>query len=264
MEQIVARKERFTKNFSSHSLPPLFISQGNEESEFKTEWLTPSTDEAVKCLISRSKQTFFISTDALEEKYIDIIRKNIDEKGLRVYLCLGDKKKNTSVIAKLKDRCFIRYGVTQVGSLLISDCNTLNARGSIHLGNYQAKLNQSQLDDSYRSFCYLFWNSASHEISEGEESKVGFFDTQIITNNDFHQALKLNDHLKCDTAEFLCQTATQVLHVSKALVPLSVASYACVLWPVSTTGGGRDQDPARSTLPSASSCPPIPPRAPKS
>lgn len=206
MEQIVARKERFTKDFSSHPLPPLFISQDYEESEFKTEWLTPSTDEAVKCLISGSKQTFFISTDALEEKYVDIIRKNIDEKGLRVYLCLGDKKKNTSVIAKLKDRCFIRYGVAQVGSLWISDCNTLNARGSIHLGDYQATLNKSQLDDSYRSFCYLFWNSATHEISEGEESKVASIETKIITNNDFHQAHKLNDHLKCDTAEFLCQT----------------------------------------------------------
>lgn len=206
MEQIVARKERFTKNFSSHSLPPLFINQDYEESEFKTEWLTPSTDEAVKFLISGSKQTLFISTGALEEKYIDTICKNVDEKGLRVYLCLGDKKKNTPIIAKLKDRCFIRYGVKQVGSLWISDCNTLAARGIIQLGHYQVILNNSQLDDSYRSFCYLFWNSATYEISEGEESKVTALGAKIITNHDFHQAHKLNGHLACHTAELLCQT----------------------------------------------------------
>ncbi|GFD91867.1 hypothetical protein KUL156_04170 [Alteromonas sp. KUL156] len=225
MEQIVAREERFTKDFSSHPLPPLFISQGCEESKFKTEWLTPSTDEAVKDLLNGSRQTLFISTNALEEKYVDIIRKNVDEKDLRVYLCLGDKKKNTSVIAKLKDRCFIRYGVAQVGSLWISDCNTLNARGSINLGGYQATLNKSQLDDSYRSFCYLFWNSATHEISEGEESKVASFDTKIVTNHDFHQAHKLNDHLKCDTAEFLCQTKrTTDLQLSTALQAKVIAS----------------------------------------
>lgn len=225
MEQIVAREERFTKDFSSHPLPPLFISQGCEESKFKTEWLTPSTDEAVKDLLSGSRQTLFISTNALEEKYVDIIRKNVDEKDLRVYLCLGDKKNNTSVIAKLKDRCFIRYGVAQVGSLWISDCNTLNARGSINLGGYQATLNKSQLDDSYRSFCYLFWNSATHEISEGEESKVASFDTKIVTNHDFHQAHKLNDHLKCDTAEFLCQTKhTTGLQLSTASQAKVIAS----------------------------------------
>ncbi|MDY6977743.1 MAG: hypothetical protein SVW51_16330 [Pseudomonadota bacterium] len=225
MEQIVAREERFTKDFSSHPLPPLFISQGCEESKFKTEWLTPSTDEAVKDLLSGSRQTLFISTNALEEKYVDIIRQNVDEKDLRVYLCLGDKKNNTSVIAKLKDRCFIRYGVAQVGSLWISDCNTLNARGSINLGGYQATLNKSQLDDSYRSFCYLFWNSATHEISEGEESKVASFDTKIVTNHDFHQAHKLNDHLKCDTAEFLCQTKhTTGLQLSTASQAKVIAS----------------------------------------
>ncbi len=91
------------------------------------------------------------------------------DKGIRIYLLLGDVNSNSTAIERLSGRCLIRCGVSQKGSIVLGDVGTNNINGCIHqntIGASGCKLDPNQCDDMYRAFCSLFWKQATHECIE--------------------------------------------------------------------------------------------------
>lgn len=230
MKQISPKNQSFTVNYSDYTLPPVFIAQQIEQHvSFTTSWLKEATEDAFYELINHCKQTLIIATDKLDKKFIESLQQAIDKKGLRVYLCLGDLQANHQTIDKLQDRCQIRSGVRQQGSLWLADINSLNKRGIIDLVSHQVILNKQQLDDAYRSFCKIYWQEAKYEHIENKQQPAKKIDQQIITNHSYQQTGTLTNSIVSHKANLFCHTAPMVniplnlLDNSKVLIAHSEA-----------------------------------------
>lgn len=117
-----------------------------------------------------------IAVDTLPEEKIEYCRKEADL-GKRVYLLLGDKKKNHPAIERLAGKCLIRTGVLQYGALLLQDGNSSNAKGLVYptdmmTDSVKVKTGRDATIWLYQTFCYLFWKEATHEhFSQNEPPK---------------------------------------------------------------------------------------------
>lgn len=208
MKQISPKNQSFTVNYSDYTLPPVFIAQYQyQQASLTTSWLKEATADALYNLIDYGKQTLIIATDKLDKKFIVPLQQAIDKKGLRVYLCLGDSQANQQVIDKLQDRCQIRSGVRQQGSLWLADINSLNKRGIIDLVSHQVILNKQQFDDAYRSFCKIYWQEAKYEHIENKQQPAQKINQQIITNHSYQQTGTLTNSIVSHKANLFCHTA---------------------------------------------------------
>ncbi|HIM98362.1 MAG TPA: hypothetical protein EYM57_10790 [Gammaproteobacteria bacterium] len=172
----------------------------------------------LKRVVSTARLTLLIACEQLkDESLIQAVKKQA-EKGVRIYLLLGDKDANKVAIDTLSGRCLIRTGVSQQGALVLVDHTTTQAEGLLLMSgqplvsadqpSWGIQLERQQIDDSFRSFCKLFWENSNEEYLQQnqQQSRVQHPDGAVVTNHSHQLCGTLNDCLG-DTLEHL-QAAT--------------------------------------------------------
>lgn len=218
MTRILPRQEQFTLDYKNEQLPALFIKQ-ESDSDFK-ESLPPLYTDSLKSVVYMSRLTLLIACDQLKDESLILCIKEQADKGIRIYLLLGDKRANKAAIDTLSGRCLIRTGVSQQGALVLVDHSTTQAQGLLLMSGqplvsadqlslaWGIQLEPQQIDDSFRSFCKLFWEYSNEEYLQQNQQKssVHHPDGAVVTNHSHQLCGTLNDCLS-DTLEQL-QAAT--------------------------------------------------------
>jgi len=112
---------------------------------------------------------------AANELGIDEVEKlaKLSKSGKRIYILLGDKNNTSNQLAikHLAGQCLIRTGVTQSGSVILTNPNTADKMAWICASeklfsedSSAVKTNQKTVDWLFQTFCYLFWKRATHEF----------------------------------------------------------------------------------------------------
>ncbi|MGR5069404.1 hypothetical protein [Vibrio alfacsensis] len=212
MTRIAPRHEHFTTTYHHEQLPALFKKQYSDADI--SESLPQHDSGHLNALVSNSRQTVLIASEQLkEESLIQSIKAQAD-KGIRVYLLLGAKAMNKAAIDALSGRCLIRTGVQQQGALILVDHATTDAQGLLLMSHsplvtkseyaWGIQLELPQIEDSFRSFCKLFWQSSSEEYLHQNQPKssVQHPDGAVLTNHSHHLGGTLKDCLS-DTLDQL-------------------------------------------------------------
>ncbi|MBS3798186.1 hypothetical protein [Pseudoalteromonas sp. BDTF-M6] len=165
-----------------------------------------------------ARLTLLIACEQLKDELLIQAIKEQAEKGIRIYLLLGEKNANKVAIDTLSGRCLIRTGVSQQGTLVLVDHSTTQAQGLLLMSGqplvsadqpaWGIQLERQQIDDSFRSFCKLFWENSNEEYLQQnqQQSSVQHPDGAVVTNHSHQLCGTLNDCLG-DTLEHL-QAAT--------------------------------------------------------
>lgn len=214
MTRILPRQEQFTLDYKNEQLPALFIKQ-ESDSDFK-ESLPPLYTDSLKSVVYMSRLTLLIACDQLKDESLILCIKEQADKGIRIYLLLGDKRANKAAIDTLSGRCLIRTGVSQQGALVLVDHSTTQAQGLLLMSGqplvsadqlslaWGIQLEPQQIDDSFRSFCKLFWEYSNEEYLQQNQpqSSVHHPDRTVVTNHSHQLCGTLKDCLN-DTVEQL-------------------------------------------------------------
>lgn len=216
MTRIVPRQEQFRIDYQSEHLPALFSKQASD-ADFSSS-LPQLNGEDLNRVVSMARLTLLIGCEQLKEDSLIQAIKEQAEQGVRIYLLLGDKNANKAAIDTLSGRCLIRTGVSQQGALVLVDHTTTQAQGLLLMSGqplafadpaaWRIQLEPQQIDDSFRSFCKLFWEQSNEEYLQQnqQQSSVQHPDGVVVTNYSHQLCGTLNDCLG-DTLEHL-QAAT--------------------------------------------------------
>lgn len=165
---ITYRDEVFSQQYIQEILPSLFVKQASNIAKHQGSWMTVQSDPVlINTIIEAAQRTLLIATSKLADNLIETLQ-GVADKGIRVYLVLGEDDQNRRAIEALMGRCLIRTGVTQQGSLILVDHQANIERGAIlssqlHNSHTLLNLSKSQIQDYYRLFCHLFWHVAQNE-----------------------------------------------------------------------------------------------------
>ena len=216
MTRIVPRQEQFRVDYQNEHLPALFSKQASD-ADFSSS-LPQLNSEALSQVVCMARLTLLIGCEQLKnESLIQAIKEQAD-KGVRIYLLLGDKDASKAAIDTLSGRCLIRTGVSQLGALVLVDHTTTKAQGLLLMSGrplvaadqsaWGIQLEPQQIDDSFRSFCKLFWEQSNEEYLQQNQQQVGAKhpDGVVVTNHSHQLCGTLNDCLS-DTLNQL-QAAT--------------------------------------------------------
>lgn len=198
MSQVMIRDERFSSYYQAVVLPSLFKEQYSD-CEFSSSCVLQEIDtNNLISIVAQSRQTLLIACDEL--KSVDLIQLIMQkaDKGLRVYLLLGNAKANQTAIDTLSGRCLVRTGVKQKGTLILVDHTTTQHQGLLLMGqgaliesgesDWAISLDEQQLDDSFRSFCKLFWEEAANEyLQQNTPQKKEEHPDGLVVTNHSHQ-----------------------------------------------------------------------------
>lgn len=216
MTWIVPRQEQFRIDYQNEHLPALFRKQSSD-ADFGRGLPQLDTDFLIT-VVSLSRLTLLIACENLKEESLIQRIKEQAEQGVRIYLMLGDKNANKMAIDTLSGRCLIRTGVSQQGVLILVDHTTTKAQGlllmsgqplvSADQSSWGVQLELQQIDDSFRSFCKLFWEHSNEEYLQQnqQQSSVQHPDGTVVTNHSHQLCGSLSECLG-DTLEHL-QAAT--------------------------------------------------------
>ena len=217
MTRIVPRQEQFRVDYQNEHLPALFSKQASD-ADFSSS-LPKLNSEALSQVVCMARLTLLIGCEQLKgESLIQAIKEQA-EKGIRIYLLLGEKTANKAAIDTLSGRCLIRTGVSQQGALVLVDHTTTEAQGLLLMSGqplvaadqsaWGIQLEPQQIDDSFRSFCKLFWEKSNEEYLQQnqQQSSVQHPDGDVVTNHSHQFRDTLNDYLS-DTLNQL-QAATR-------------------------------------------------------
>ncbi|WP_372870484.1 hypothetical protein [Shewanella sp.] len=212
MTRIVPRQEQFRIDYQNEHLPALFSKQ-ESDADFSSA-LPMLNSEFLSRIISMARLTLLIACEQLKDESLIQAIKEQAEKGIRIYLLLGEKNTNKVAIDTLSGRCLIRTGVSQQGALVLVDHTTTQAQGLLLMSGqplvsadqpaWGIKLEPQQIDDSFRSFCKLFWEQSNEEYLQQNQpqSSVQHPDGAVVTNHSHHLCGTLRDCLG-DTLENL-------------------------------------------------------------
>jgi hypothetical protein len=177
MSTLEVQKESFTKHYHDQLLPPIFIDQGYaaEDNLSLPEFMEVVEQQKIVSIIDNTRLTLLLAADQLTNADIIKALQNSADKGIRIYLYLGNEHKNKEAISALSSRCLIRTGEPQQGALLISDHATFSPVGHILNSstvftnsedddNFLIILTAEQIQDTYRSFCHLFWDKSEKQV----------------------------------------------------------------------------------------------------
>lgn len=216
MTLIVPRQEQFRIDYQNEHLPALFRKQ-ESDADFSSA-LPMLNSEFLSRIISMARLTLLIACEQLKDESLIQAIKEQAEKGIRIYLLLGEKNANKVAIDTLSGRCLIRTGVSQQGTLVLVDHTTTQAQGLLLMSGqplvsadqaaWGIQLEPQQIDDSFRSFCKLFWENSNEEYLQQnqQQSSVQHPDGAVVTNHSHQLCGTLHDCLS-DTLEHL-QAAT--------------------------------------------------------
>ena len=206
MTRIVPRKENFRIDYQSEHLPALFSKQ-ESDADFCDSLDLFDARNVIDKYVSCSRLTLLIACQQLkDESLIQAIREHA-EQGVRIYLLLGDKNANKVAIDTLSGRCLIRTGVSQQGTLVLVDHTTTQAQGLLLMSDlplvsadqatWGILLERQQIDDSFRSFCKLFWENSNEEYLQQnqQQSSVQHPDGAVVTNHSHQLCGTLRDCL---------------------------------------------------------------------
>ena len=213
MTRIVPRQEQFRIDYQNEYLPALFSKQASDV-DFSDSLDSFDAGKLIAEYVSCSRLTLLIACEQLkDESLISAIREQA-AKGVRIYLLLGDKNANKAAIDTLSVRCLIRTGVSQQGVLILVDHTTTQAEGLLLMSGqplvladqsaWGIQLEWQQIDDSFRSFCKLFWENGNEEYLQQNQpqSSVNHPDGAVVTNHSHQLCGALNDCLG-DTLDHL-------------------------------------------------------------
>ncbi|MGS0827408.1 hypothetical protein ACVBIO_16495 [Shewanella sp. 0m-8] len=202
MGTLEIQQESFTKHYHDELLPPIFIDQGcaAEDNLSLPAFIAAVEQQIIINLIDNTRLTLLLAADQLTNADIIKALQNSADKGIRIYLYLGNEHKNKQAISALSSRCLIRTGEPQQGALLISDHATFSPVGHILNSstvftnnddddNFFIILTAAQIQDTYRSFCHLFWDKSEKQvIKQGEQSDKAVTNPAgtIIVNHQYH------------------------------------------------------------------------------
>ena len=205
MTRIVPRQEQFRVDYQNEYLPALFRKQASD-ADFSSS-LPQLNSEALSQVVCMARLTLLIGCEQLKDESLIQAIKEQAEKGIRIYLLLGEKTANKAAIDTLSGRCLIRTGVSQQGALVLVDHTTTEAQGLLLMSGqplvaadqsaWGIQLEPQQIDDSFRSFCKLFWEKSNEEYLQQNlpQVVVEHPDGAVVTNHSHQLCGTLNDCL---------------------------------------------------------------------
>ncbi|PTB99094.1 hypothetical protein C9993_04795 [Marinobacter sp. Z-F4-2] len=218
MTQIKVRQESFRVDYTRGGLPPLFWKQKSDCDFSASTILEFVYSEDLVSLVGKARLTLLVACDQIQEKEFILALQEAADRGVRIYLLLGDPQPNHTAIDSLSGRCLIRSGVKQKGALMLVDHTTTQAQGFLITGpqpmatsdggDWGIQLEQRQIDDSFRSFCKLFWEDADSEYLKQNLSRetVAHPDGSIVTNHSHQLRGTLEDCLAATRANLLASS----------------------------------------------------------
>lgn len=208
MSTIQVRHESFSIDYQEQDLPELF-SQQSSDCDFSSSSMFDVADkDELISIINKARQTLLIASEQIKEETLIQALKNKADSGVRIYLLVGDKQKNQSAIDTLSGRCLVRTGISQQGALILVDHMTIASKGLLFMGqkalttvneeDWAVMLEPQQIDDSFRSFCKLFWENTDAEYLQQNQSqqKVNHPDGNVVTNHSHQLCGSLKDCLQ--------------------------------------------------------------------
>lgn len=196
MAKLTTRNERFQIDFTQQPLSNFFYQQSGD-SELSKSLLRIDNAWLAK-FINQARLTLLIACESIKDLTVIKLLQNQADKGARIYLLLGDETQSKTAIDMLSGRCLIRTGIKQQGTLMLRDHVTLQAQGFLLTTNdvfaddqahsRAIELESMQREDSYRSFCKLFWEQATHEYLEHNKQQKAVVnpDSNIVANHSHH------------------------------------------------------------------------------
>lgn len=207
MSQVIIKQESFTTDYRAEALSAIFKKQSSDCDFTSSDVLLAIDSNKLISVVEAARQTLLVACDELRSKeLIQAVMQKAD-KGIRVYLLLGDAKTNQTAIDTLSGRCLVRTGVKQKGALILVDHTTTEHQGLLLMGqetlseandkDWAVSLESQQLDDSFRSFCKLFWEDSGGEYLQQNtvQKKSVHPDGSIITNHSHQLSGTLEDCL---------------------------------------------------------------------
>lgn len=196
MAKLTTRNERFQIDFTQQPLSNFFYQQSGDSDLSKV--LLRIDNEWLAKFINQARLTLLIACESIKDLTVIKLLQNQADKGARIYLLLGDETQSKTAIDMLSGRCLIRTGIKQQGTLMLRDHVTLQAQGFLLTTNdvfaddqahsRAIELESMQREDSYRSFCKLFWEQATHEYLEHNKQQKAVVnpDSNIVANHSHH------------------------------------------------------------------------------
>lgn len=230
MNTLEIQQESFTKSYHDQLLTPIFIDQGcvAEDNLRLPSFIAAVEQQEIISLISKTRLTLLLAADQLTNVDIITALQKAADKGIRIYLYLGNEHKNKEAISTLSSRCLIRTGESQQGALLISDHATFTPVGHIlnsstifihndENDNFFVILTAAQVQDAYRSFCHLFWDKSEKQvIKQGDKSDGAVANPAgtIVVNHEYHLPKQLAGNFTQTNDIKFCQLNNHDLDVS--------------------------------------------------
>ncbi|HDY7922888.1 TPA: hypothetical protein RQK49_002843 [Vibrio vulnificus] len=196
MAKLTTRNERFQIDFTQQPLSNFFYQQSGD-SELSNSLLRIDNAWLAK-FINHARLTVLIACESIKDLTVIKLLQNQADKGVRIYLLIGDETQSKTAIDMLSGRCLIRTGIKQQGTLMLRDHVTLQAHGFLLTTNdvfvddqaqsQAIKLEPMQREDCYRSFCKLFWEQATYEYLEHNKQQKAVVnpDSNIVANHSHH------------------------------------------------------------------------------
>jgi len=221
MKTLEIQQETFTKHYHDELLPPVFIDQGcaAEDNLSLPVFIAAVEQQLIINIIDNTRLTLLLAAEQLTNADIIKALQNSADRGIRVYLYLGNEHVNKQAVSALSSRCLIRTGEPQQGAMLIGDHATFSPVGHIlnssavftsnqDKDNFFIKLTAEQIQDTYRSFCHLFWDKSEKQvIKQGEQSDQAVANPvgTIVVNHQYHLPEQLAGHFNQASDIKFCQ-----------------------------------------------------------
>lgn len=191
---ITSYDAEFTINYGEEHLNNIFVYQDNKSglgenfdddgfhicTEFSWVEYLNSLEIDKSLLLSTSKIT---SDDAIR------CLQQLADDNIQIFLLLDNDEVNRNAIEVLSGRCCIRIGVAQQGSLIIADHQQDEFKQGVIFSSdvvdnvnlsYHIDLEENQVDDYYRLFCYLFWTKSTSEyLIQGKKQSCSNGDSPV-------------------------------------------------------------------------------------
>jgi len=206
MSPIMPRVSRISKSYRQHKVTRLFVQQQSSRQLTNCgDFLQTRTLNDLIANIKSATHTLLLAMESIvNDVLIETIRE-VSQKGVRVYLLCGSEQSNHRAIDILKQRCHVRTGVSQQGSILLIDHATSEAKGWMYslcspwlkeTTSLQCQFTTDQIDVAFRSFAKLFWEYTTDEgiddqLGKAKKSPTG----SIQLNGSFHLPKKMKEHL---------------------------------------------------------------------
>lgn len=222
MTIIKTKKSCFSVNYAEDVLQDLFKKYATD-SDFSDVLLQVDQHEIIN-MLEQAKLTILIAVEQIKDKNLIRALQTQADIGKRIYLLLGNEKENQTAIDMLSGRCLIRTGTSQKGASILLDHSTNRPKG-LFVMNHQPfitseqsswawgiELESNQFEDSYRSFCKLFWEHSQNEYLQQRqpETRVSHPNGNVVTNNAHNLSGLLTDQLY-ETLDNICGSSNFIL-----------------------------------------------------